>query len=311
MTTTRLIDTRQINYCPGVPRRPIDPDDLFAYISCEMRDPAQVRPLAVRFDPPSGQHFVVCRGPAYEQEGLLLEAARKLGLSGVPCIVVGCPPPPAAGAVPKPSPAPARETDDQAGLLLHGRPPAIGQKAAAPPRPPTRGGPTRECLVERLPRLTSFLRGRGFSRHVAETAALEAVAVATRYLDTGRAHQLRHRVAWLYTVAYFAAVRAARADPPCVCVPIEELERFLRTRRSTGPDPALTSAVQEALSVLSRRQRRAVELYVLGGLSFRDAADALGVSVGAFRTHIRRALSRLRQELTELLPPRFNNRARV
>ena len=141
--------------------------------------------------------------------------------------------------------------------------------------------------------------------------ALEAVSVAQYYLDTGRAHRLRHRVAWLYSVAYFAAVRVVQHEPPCVSLPIEELEKVLRRRHSTGPDAVLTSAMKEALSVLSPRQRGAVELHVLEERSFRDAADALGVSIRSFRTHLQRALSRMREELMELLPPRFSNPTRV
>ena len=100
-------------------------------------------------------------------------------------------------------------------------------------------------------------------------------------------------------------------EPPCVSLPIEELEKVLRRRHSTGPDAVLTSAMKEALSVLSPRQRGAVELHVLEERSFRDAANALGVSIRSFRTHLQRALSRMREELMELLPPRFSNPTRV
>jgi DNA-directed RNA polymerase specialized sigma24 family protein len=101
------IDTRQIDFQPNVPRQPADPIDLIAYITWEMRTPAEIRPLVVRFDPASGSYFVVCDGPEHPREGILLDAARKLGLSSIPCRVVEGPPSPPEGEAAAPLPAPS------------------------------------------------------------------------------------------------------------------------------------------------------------------------------------------------------------
>lgn len=106
---TCLIDTRHIDYQPGVPRQPADPIDLFAYISSEMRTPSEIPPLVVRFDPPWGKYLILPSGPVYTDEGLPLDAARLLGLSYLPCRVVGDDPSsptprPLPGSAPPPGP---------------------------------------------------------------------------------------------------------------------------------------------------------------------------------------------------------------
>jgi len=58
-------------------------------------------------------------------------------------------------------------------------------------------------------------------------------------------------------------------------------------------EPELT----RALSVLSEQQRAAVLLVHGYGYSFREAAGVLNVSLGTLRTHIDRALERLRSHL--------------
>lgn len=52
-----------------------------------------------------------------------------------------------------------------------------------------------------------------------------------------------------------------------------------------------------ALAALSDRQRSAVLMVHGYGYSFRDAADALNISLGTIRTHVDRALARLRSQL--------------
>ena len=56
--------------------------------------------------------------------------------------------------------------------------------------------------------------------------------------------------------------------------------------------------LNRALSKLSRRQRKAVALKYLAGMSEHDAAGAMGVSVGLLKVHLRRGLSALGGPLT-------------
>jgi RNA polymerase sigma-70 factor, ECF subfamily len=92
------------------------------------------------------------------------------------------------------------------------------------------------------------------------------------------------------------------------------LDSIRRRRRSAGLVPADGGAeapgpedfavrndeaerVHEALAALPERQRRALELFYLGGLRYREIADALGIPLGTVKTYISRAKRRLREDL--------------
>jgi len=70
---------------------------------------------------------------------------------------------------------------------------------------------------------------------------------------------------------------------------------------STDPGEGVADrlALAAALRSLPRRQRDVVILRCLDDRSERDVAEALGVSVGAVKTHFHRGLARLREELGE------------
>jgi RNA polymerase sigma factor (sigma-70 family) len=81
------------------------------------------------------------------------------------------------------------------------------------------------------------------------------------------------------------------------------------TRRRTPPVPApapgdpaaeltvLRLALVEALRSLPPRQREAIALRYLADLRETDVAEALGISLGAVKTHVHRGLGALRQRL--------------
>ncbi len=66
-------------------------------------------------------------------------------------------------------------------------------------------------------------------------------------------------------------------------------------------DELFPRAVRLVLSAgllnLAPRQRQAVALRYLGGLSDREVAQALGISLGSVKTHIHRGLNALRARL--------------
>jgi RNA polymerase sigma factor (sigma-70 family) len=64
-------------------------------------------------------------------------------------------------------------------------------------------------------------------------------------------------------------------------------------------DVAIRLALVEALSRLPRRQREAVALRHLAGLSEQQVADALRVSTGSVKTHLHRGLAALRGRLAD------------
>lgn len=107
----------------------------------------------------------------------------------------------------------------------------------------------------------------------------------------------RAAVAWLYQTATNAARMQRR----------RQWRSLLRDRRKAATSPADTEAgenlaqreqreaVAAALAELPQRERRAVELVYLEGMTHSEAADALGWSRGTLGTYVQRGLERLRQ----------------
>jgi RNA polymerase sigma-70 factor, ECF subfamily len=61
--------------------------------------------------------------------------------------------------------------------------------------------------------------------------------------------------------------------------------------------------VRQALETLPARQRVAVVLVGFDGMDQRAAAEAMGCSVGALKSHLHRARGKLKSQLRDLLPP--------
>lgn len=118
----------------------------------------------------------------------------------------------------------------------------------------------------------------------------------------------------------------ARFDPARPLLPwlrrimINECFSRIRRRRRAQrlqPDPPTAEApahvdgerreairrVRKALEALSPRQRIAMTLSGLDGMSLDDTADAMGCSVGAVKSHLHRARAKMRAQLQDLLLP--------
>jgi RNA polymerase sigma-70 factor (ECF subfamily) len=86
-------------------------------------------------------------------------------------------------------------------------------------------------------------------------------------------------------------------------------QRLVPAQREPSPGEQVTaaetaSAVREAVGLLPRDQREVVELAYFGGLSYRDAAVALGIPEGTAKSRCRLALAKLERLLDrELLEP--------
>jgi RNA polymerase sigma-70 factor (ECF subfamily) len=123
----------------------------------------------------------------------------------------------------------------------------------------------------------------------AEAATQEAFARA--YAAWPRVRRLGRPDAWVVRVASRIAIDGWR-----------------RRRREVPLDPARAAAAQDhiarlwvqwGLSGLSPRQRLAVVLRHVDGLSVQEVAEAIGVSPETAKTHLRRGLRRLRARLRE------------
>lgn len=126
----------------------------------------------------------------------------------------------------------------------------------------------------------------------AEDVAAEALARA--FASWHRFKDIPHLHAWVLKVT------------TNVCL---DLIRKRRTLPDAGEveDPeeviALRSALHAALKTLPRRQREVIALRHLGGLSERETAEALGISIGSVKTQAHRALARLRLRFDPDLGP--------
>jgi RNA polymerase sigma-70 factor (sigma-E family) len=125
----------------------------------------------------------------------------------------------------------------------------------------------------------------------AEAEDVVAEAFARALVRWSRIGRLDHRDAWVFRVAVNGALDALRRRP----------RRSAAEPPERATDVAATElrlVLTEALRRLSRRQREAVVLRYVGGLSEREVAEALDVSVETARTHLKRGLAALRADMT-------------
>ena len=144
-----------------------------------------------------------------------------------------------------------------------------------------------EAFDELFPRAVRLANRLLADRAAAEDVAAEALARAyARWPTVG---SLPYRDGWLLRVATNLAIDRLRRRPPELR-PAPDAGEF-----EEGVD--LRMALNAALLTLAPRQRQAITLRYLGGLSDREVAEALGISLGSVKTHIHRGLSGLRARL--------------
>jgi RNA polymerase sigma-70 factor, ECF subfamily len=122
-----------------------------------------------------------------------------------------------------------------------------------------------------------------------------------------------HPRAWLLTILRNAqANRVRRRRPSLLRNPdagqrLEEGRDAIPSAEAIVVGQAFDATVEDALGRLPARFRHVVELVDIDGLSYQDAADALGVPVGTVMSRLHRARHRIRTRLTAAgLVPRSN-----
>ena len=138
-------------------------------------------------------------------------------------------------------------------------------------------------LFPRAVRLGTRLLG---DRAAAEDVAAEALARA--YARWSKVGNLPYRDGWVLKVATNLAIDRLRRRPPEVAP--AQSDDF-------SDAVELRMALNAALLTLAPRQRQAITLRYLGGLSDGEVAMALGISLGSVKTHIHRGLHGLRARL--------------
>jgi RNA polymerase sigma-70 factor (ECF subfamily) len=146
-----------------------------------------------------------------------------------------------------------------------------------------------------------LLGGDGAS---AEDVAQEAFARAHRSLS--RFREEAKLSTWFYRILVnevrrhqrWRAVRQRYADE-------QEPDALPDPHTGVGakqPDPVLRRRIGAAIGALSRGQREAFVLVHLEGLTVPEAAEAVGRATGTMKSHLHRAVTRLRKELADVAP---------
>lgn len=114
----------------------------------------------------------------------------------------------------------------------------------------------------------------------------------------------RHPRAWLLTILRNAQInRVRRKRPELLDDPDATFERYAADDDdSLAPehvviDPVFDAEVDDALAALPDKFRSVVELVDIGGKSYQEAADELGVPVGTVMSRLHRARRRMRDQL--------------
>jgi len=121
---------------------------------------------------------------------------------------------------------------------------------------------------------------------VGREAALDALSWAWEHWD--RMQQIDNRAGYLYRVGQSAATRLLSTRSGALLPPGPPME---------APEP--TPELAPALGRLSEQQRATVMLVHGYGMSLREVADVLGISVSTVREHVARGMDRLRAELED------------
>jgi RNA polymerase sigma-70 factor (ECF subfamily) len=120
-----------------------------------------------------------------------------------------------------------------------------------------------------------------------------------------RAHQYDGRAAvasWLFAIAANACRDKRRRDRRAAVVPLEAVGEL--PARGEGAEARMAgrerrAAVRRALEGLSEEQREALVLARYHGLPYSEIARVLGISVGAVKTRIFRAVETLKARFSE------------
>jgi len=142
-------------------------------------------------------------------------------------------------------------------------------------------------------------------RMLSDRASAEEVTQEVFLKVISRAHQYDGRAgvaSWLFAIAANACRDRRRRDRRAIVVPLEGLPEPAEKADSHDKrlmDRQQREAVRRALSRLSEEQREALILARYHGMPYAEIALTLGISVGAVKTRIFRAVETLKAHFSE------------
>jgi RNA polymerase sigma-70 factor (ECF subfamily) len=153
-----------------------------------------------------------------------------------------------------------------------------------------------EQLCELLPRMRRFARSIAGDPHDADDLVQVAVERALARASQWRAD--RELAPWVFGIMKNAWVDELRARTRSrqLFAPEDEGGQV-----GTAPVEArmVAMSVEAALAALPEEQRMAVALVLIEGLSYREAADALGIPIGTLTSRLARGREALQRMLGE------------
>jgi RNA polymerase sigma factor (sigma-70 family) len=155
-------------------------------------------------------------------------------------------------------------------------------------------------------RVLSFLVRRVFDPELAFDLVSETFAKALERRRQFRGDSAAQEQAWLFSIArtelshYWRSGKVERAAVQRFAITVPTLTEAEHERiEALAGLSALGDTLADALSTLGDDQRRAVELRVIGELSYPELAEALGVSEATARARVSRGLRTLALAMPE------------
>ena len=164
---------------------------------------------------------------------------------------------------------------------------------------------TDEAAFERyvLPEVEVLLRvARSMTRNAADAEDLVQDTMLRAFRGISR-FDGRYPRAWLLTILRNAHVNRNRRRRPELLRDADAGTSLLETQTPYDSAEAVAvgqtfdHVVEDALARLPERYRRVVELVDMEGLSYRGAAESLGVPLGTVMSRLHRARRRIRDQL--------------
>lgn len=138
----------------------------------------------------------------------------------------------------------------------------------------------------------------GGDEAVAEDVTQEAFVKAYQALDRFRGEASLET--WFYRILVRQAHNYRRWRAVRTLWQREGVAESIDPTSAVQGDPGLRRRIAQALDQLSRRQREAFVLVHLEGFTVQECADFLGKPSGTVKSHLHRALVKLRAELADL-----------
>src|SRR6266849_6345097 len=144
-------------------------------------------------------------------------------------------------------------------------------------------------------------------RLLSDRATAEEVTQEVFVKVISKAHQYDGRAevaSWLFAIAANACRDRRRRERRAIVVPLEVVPEPSDSQKREGIEGRMLErerrdAVRRALALLSEEQREALVLARYHGLPYAEIASVLGISVGAVKTRIFRAVETLKARFSE------------